>query len=106
MALTGKYHCSEINSTINITEADNRTGQASGTIEIGGSTISINIFYHFENSVGPVTNLWLAGNKNDPNQYVGAAGVTENTSFSTIRVAGGYSAEAEVNTFEGTYRRQ
>jgi len=106
MSLVGKYHSKEINSNLIIKDANNANGQASGQIEIGGITIPVKIHYHFENNVGPVTNLWFAGNQDNPNEYIGGAGRTNNTNFATIDIAGGYPTDKDVSSFEGTYVRQ
>jgi hypothetical protein len=106
MSLKGTYYCSEINSTLIIDGVDNATGQANGTIEIDNIAIPIMMHYHLENNTGPVTDLWFAGNLDNPNKYVGGAGRVESTSYKSIKIAGGYPTENDVNTFEGTYKKQ
>ena len=106
MGLVGKYYSSEINSYFVVQEANDSNGQADGYIEIDGITIPVNIHYHFENNVGPVTDLNFSGNKDNPNYYVGGSGRTTAPDFSSIRIAGGYPTALDVNTFEGEYKRQ
>lgn len=106
MSLIGKYYCSEINSNFVVEKANDLNGQGSRFIEIDGIKIPVNIHYHFQNNSSPITNLCLAGYADDPNEYVGGAGTTNNTSYSTIKLAGGYPTNTDVNTFEGTYHRK
>ena len=106
MSLEGKYYCSEINSTFTVTEADVRNGQGKGSIEIDNINIPVQIHYHFENNVGPITDLWFAGSNYDPNEFVGGSGRTNNQGFAVIKIAGGYPTRSDVNTFEGEYKRQ
>ncbi|MCU0423012.1 MAG: hypothetical protein MUC81_09400 [Bacteroidia bacterium] len=106
MSLTGKYYCSEINATLVIQNSNDSNGQANGSITIDNVTIDINIHYHFENNVGPVTDLNFKGQKDNPNYYVGGSGRTTTPDFSVIRIAGGYPTANDVNTFEGSFHRQ
>ena len=106
MELTGKYYSSEINSTLVIDKANVSNGQASGNIELDGINVPVNIHFHFENNVGPVTDLSFSGNVDNPNEYVGGAGRTNNQNYSSIKIAGGYPTGKDVNTFEGEYKRQ
>ncbi|MFT5824419.1 MAG: hypothetical protein ACI8ZM_005687 [Crocinitomix sp.] len=106
MSLVGTYHSSEVNSTFIVTEANDANGQGKGTIEISGITIPVTIHYHFENNVGPQTDLWFAGNKDNPNEYVGGAGTTSNQNYDVIKIAGGYPDGTDVLAFEGNYKRQ
>jgi hypothetical protein len=106
MSLNGKYYCAEIKSSLVIENANNANGQANGTFELDTITIPVNIHYHFENNVGPKTNLWFAGNLDNPNEYVGGAGLTQRDAFTNIQIAGGYPVSDSVKTFEGKYVRQ
>lgn len=106
MSLVGKYFCSQLNSTFTVESANDANGQAKGTIEIDGVVIAVQIHYHFENNVGPITDLWFAGNKDNPNYYVGGVGRTNNQGYKMIKIAGGYPTNSDVNTFEGEYLRQ
>jgi hypothetical protein len=106
MSLVGKYFCAEINSTLTIDSADNANGQASGSIIVASVEVPVNIHYHFENNVGPVTDLWFAGNQDNPNYYVGGAGRAVSMNFESIKLAGGYPTAADVISFEGDYKRQ
>ena len=106
MSLVGTYVSSEINSTLVVETADVSNGQGSGKITIDGITIPVRIHYHYENNVGPITDLWFAGSIDDPNQFVGGAGRTDNSDFASIKIAGGYPTKTDVNTFEGNYVRQ
>jgi len=87
-------------------EAGDSNGQASGTFELDGVVIPVQVHYHFKDNVGPVTNLWFAGNDDDPNEYVGGAGRTDNSNYSVIAIAGGYPTHDGVRVFEGNYTRQ
>ena len=106
MSLVGTYYSSEINSTFTVTEANDSNGQGKGIIEIDKISIPVRIHYHFENNVGPITDFWFAEGKDDPNEYVGGAGRTNNQGYANIKIAGGYPTENDVNTFEGNYKRQ
>ena len=106
MSLIGKHHCSQINSTFIITEANDANGQAKGTIELDSVAINVEIHYHFEDNSGPITDMWFAGNKDNPNYYVGGSGCTDNRGYKMIKIAGGYPTQTDVNTFEGEYIRQ
>ena len=106
MSLVGRYFCPELNSTFNVTEANVANGQGAGVFEIDHISIPVRIHYHFENNVGPITDLWFAGGKDDPNEYVGGAGRTNNQGFREIVLAGGYPTHTDAKTFKGTYIRQ
>lgn len=108
MTLAGNYFCQALNSRFVVERADDSNGSASGYFEMQGKdgnvVIPVTIHYHFENNVGPITNLWFAGNDDNPNEYVGGAGRT-NTSFEVIQLAGGYPTHESVETFMGDYVR-
>lgn len=106
MSLVGKYFCAANNSTFTVTEANVANGQGRGVFEIDNISIPVAIHYHFENNVGPVTDLWFAGGKEDPNEFVGGAGRTNNQGFPNIQLAGGYPTHTATRTFEGNYLRQ
>lgn len=106
MSLVGTYYSSDINATFTVTEANDANGNGRGVIEIDNISIPVQIHYHFENNVGPITDLWFAGGKDDPNEYVGGAGRTNNQGYAEIRIAGGYPTHNDVSTFEGTFKRQ
>lgn len=106
MSLNGTYICQEINSTLEITNANDQNGTASGFISIADSTIKIQINYHFRNGDGPLTEIRFSGAIDDVNRYIGGAGRTKRHDYLTIRIAGGYSfVGKDVNTFNGTYIR-
>ncbi len=106
MSLVGTYFCPETNSRFIVTEANVANGQGKGVFEIDNISIPVQIKYHFENNVGPITDLWFGGGKDDPNEYVGGAGRTNNQGFTSILIAGGYPTHDSVRTFEGNYIRQ
>jgi len=106
MSLVGRYFCPENNSTLTVTEANVANGQGAGVFEIDDISIPVKIHYHFEGNVGPVTDLWFAGGKDNPNQYVGGAGRTNNQGFPNIQIAGGYPTHTATRTFQGNYLRQ
>lgn len=105
MSLVGTYFCKEINSTFVVKEANVANGEAKGSIRIGDVIINVNIHFHFANNVGPVTDLAFIGHNDDPNEYVGGAGRTD-TSFTSIKIAGGYPTSDDVSAFEGNFLRQ
>ena len=106
MSLVGRYYCPENGSTFTVTEANVANGQGAGIFEIDNISIPVKIHYHFENNVGPITDLWFAGGKDDPNEYVGGAGRTNNQGFNSIKLAGGYPTHTDTRTFQGEYLRQ
>ncbi len=106
MSLEGIYFCPENNSKFVVEQANVATGQARGYFEMDDISIPIEIRYHFENNVGPVTDLSFSGGKDDPNQYVGGAGRTNNASFSSIQLAGGFPTHTSVEPFRGEYLKQ
>lgn len=105
MSLVGTYTCKPMGAVLTVTSANDANGQGTGTFSIGGNTVNVDIHYHFANSSGPSTNLAIWGMKDDPNFYVGGAGVTNNDTYKAIQLAGGASIGPEVIHFGGSFVR-
>lgn len=105
MTLAGTYYDTILNAKLVISKANDGNGQGAGTLYIGGHSVDLNLLYHFQNSVGPMTTLVVSGLKNDPNQYVGAVGSTNNSNYHAIQLAGGFATTSDVISFSGTFVR-
>ena len=106
MSLVGTYVCNAIPAKLIVTEANDANGQAKGVMEFGdGIVIHVQMHYHYKNNVGPDTDLWFAGNNDDPNQYVAGVGITNNQGFPKIEIAGGFPLENGVQAFHDTFVR-
>lgn len=106
MPLQGAYFCPEIGARFTVLEADVATGEAKGIILIADVEINVNIHFHLENNVGPVTDFWFAGNNDDPNEYVGGAGMAKTPDYILLNIAGAYPTQYNVLTFEGEFHRE
>ncbi len=106
MPLEGNYFCPEIGARFTVQEADVATGQAKGVILVADVEINVNIHFHLENNVGPTTDLWFAGNNDDPNEYIGGAGMASTLDYSILNLAGAYPTQYSVLTFEGEFHRE
>lgn len=105
MGLIGTYVNSDLEAKLVITTANDANGNGSGTLQMGVVTLSVNIHYHFENSVGPATTLYFYGNQDDPNYYLGMAGLTDNRTYSNIQISGGLAKTNGVIPFSGVFTR-
>lgn len=105
MSLDGTYVCGALNSKLIIENANDADGTANGTFILDAISIPVQIHYHYSNNVGPYTNFWMAGNDDDPNEFVGGAGYTYAPMFDTITMAGGYPDQNTVVPFSGAYSR-
>lgn len=105
MPFQGVYLCPELGARLDIQEADVATGEAKGNILIADVEIDINIHYHFENNVGPTVDLWFAGNSDDPNEYIGGAGMSSTPDFILLKIGGAYPTQNSVLTFEGEFHK-
>lgn len=106
MPLQGVYFSPDIGAKFDIQEADVATGEAKGVILIADVEINVNIHFHLENSVGPTTDLWFAGNNDDPNEYIGGAGMATTPDYSVLKLAGAYPTQNDVLTFDSKFIRQ
>lgn len=106
MPLQGVYTCPELGAKFDVQEADVATGEAKGVILIADVEINVNIHFHLENNVGPTTDLWFAGNSDDPNEYIGGAGMASTTDYALLTLAGAYPTQYSVLTFEGEFHRE
>ena len=103
MSLVGTYQCASLNSSFVVENANNANGSANGVFKMDGMIIPVTIHYHFENNVGPVTNLWFGGGNDNPNHYVGGAGLTNNSTYAEIILGFGWPTPGGVRTFSGSY---
>jgi len=106
MPLEGVYTCPEIGAKFTVLEADVATGQAKGVILVADVEINVNIHFHLENNVGPVTDFWFAGNNDDPNEYIGGAGIAKTPNYVLLNIAGAYPTQYHVLTFDGEFYRE
>jgi hypothetical protein len=106
MSLVGTYVNVAQNFKLIITEANDANGTGKGTAQWGPHSIPVTLHYHFKNSVGPETNLWVAGNQDDPNQYFAGAGYTSNNGYASIQIGMSLSTENRVDTFTTRLDRQ
>lgn len=106
MSLVGTYVNVAQNFKLVIANANDSNGAANGTMYWGPHTIPVNIHYHFENNVGPITNLWVAGGVDNPNKYIGAAGSTNNQNYSSIQIGISLATDGRVDTFHTQLDRQ
>lgn len=106
MSLVGTYVNIAQNFKLIITEANDANGSGKGTMEWGPYSIPVTLHYHFKNSTGPETNLWVAGNQDDPNQYFAGAGYTLAPNYSAIQIGLSLSTENRVDSFVTRLDRQ
>ncbi len=99
MSLTGTYVNVAQNFKLVITAANDSNGQASGTMYWGPHTIPVNIHYHYENNVGPVTNLTVVGMQDNPNKYFAGAGATNNSNYAGIQIGMSLATDNRVDSF-------
>ncbi len=104
-SLVGNYEHAALEARIEITEANVANGQGKGIFHYESIEVPFALKFHFENSSGPITNLTICGSKDDPNQYLGAAGLTTNQGYPTIEVAGGLARTNGVISMTGVYKR-
>ena len=106
MAINGTYYCQDLDSTLVINNPGNMPGgTVSGSFELDGMTININATMNMENTEGMmVVDFWFGGNNNNPNEYVGGAGMQDmNANPNALQVAGAYPTAEGVATFDGEY---
>lgn len=80
MSLVGTYKFVDENNqfpnyaSLEITEATIRNGQGKGVITSNSKRVNVNIHFHFKNSSGPETCLYLAGGNDSGDMlYVASA---------------------------------
>ena len=107
MSLVGIYKDSASGAILDITSADNHTGQGAGTFFLVDIGVKVTLNYHFIDGGKGGTTLRLSGAENDPNHYTGSAGYTDTTSGTNgIRLAGGFVIENKVFAFSGLFVKQ
>ena len=106
MSLIGTYVNIAQNFKLVITEANDANGQGKGTMNWGPHIIPVTIHYHFENNVGPVTNLNVYGNVDNPNKYFTGTGSTNNQGYRTIEIGMSLGTGTRVDTFHTILDRQ
>ena len=89
-AIQGTYKNDNINATLVISQANDANGQiTAGTLAYGGCTYQITGHYHFKNSTGPTTVIYVCGG--DPTigvvSFSLAAG---DMSFKVLKSFGGF----------------
>lgn len=98
MSLVGTYANTGQNFKLVITEANDANGTGKGTMQWGPYSIPVALRYHFVNSTGSETNLWIVGDNNDPNQYFAGAGYTLSPDYSYIQIGMSLSTVNRVDT--------
>jgi hypothetical protein len=98
MSLVGTYVNVAQNYTLVITEANDSNGTGKGTMNWGPHAIPVTLHYHFKNSGGPETCLWVVGNQDDPNKYFAGAGYTNNQGYASIQIGMSLATEGRVDT--------
>ncbi len=106
MSLVGTYVNVAQNFKLVITNANDSNGQASGTMYWGPHAIAVTIHYHFENNVGPITNLNMWGSQDNPNKYITGSGYTNNQNYASIQIGISLATDARVDTFTTRLDRQ
>lgn len=99
MSLVGTYVNVAQNFTLVITEANDANGTGKGTMNWGPHSVPVTLHYHFKDNTGAATNLWVAGNQDNPNKYVAGAGYTTSPDFPFIQIGVSLSTENRVDTF-------
>jgi arabinogalactan endo-1,4-beta-galactosidase len=99
MSLIGTYVNVAQNYKLVITAANDANGQGTGVMHWGPHAIPVTIHYHFENNVGPVTNLNIWGSQDNPNKYLTGSGATNNQGYKSIEMGISLATDARVDTF-------
>ena len=106
MSLVGTYVNIAQNYKLVITEANDSNGQGRGIMNWGPHAIPVTVHYHFENNVGPVTNLNIWGSLDNPNKYLTASGATNNQGYRSIEIGISLATDSRVDTFRTILDRQ
>ncbi|MFA0964081.1 hypothetical protein AB9P05_19895 [Roseivirga sp. BDSF3-8] len=103
MTLDGNYYSSDKKYVLKISDANNKSGTADGTIETDHVLIPIKIQYLVNDQL---TNLQFSGQLDSSDKFIGGSGSTDSETYKKIKLAYGFTDGGEVKPYKMDFKRQ